>query len=92
MIKNNIIFLSDDRRVLRTQLSLFTVQALFIASGPEFLHNIQPEPFHNIELYNLMCHLTGVEPSPNNGTMGSLYHILAQPPEYPKLPKVRIKL
>lgn len=68
-----------------------TFQALFIASGPEFLHNIQPEPFHNIELYNLMCHLTGVEPSPNNGTLGSLYHILAQPPEYPKLPKVRIK-
>ncbi|XP_063883864.1 venom phosphodiesterase-like [Scylla paramamosain] len=63
------------------------MDALFIALGPDFLHNMEIEPFHNIELYNLMCHLTGVNPSPNNGTLGSLYHILAHPPEYPQLPE-----
>ena len=73
-------------------LNKFTSQALFIASGPDFQHNMQAEPFHNIELYNLMCHLTGVEPYPNNGTLGSLYHILAQPPQYPQLPVVSTKL
>lgn len=64
-------------------------QALFIATGPEFLQGVVVAPFHNIELYNLMCHLAGVEPAPNNGTLGSLYHTLAQPPAYPELPEVR---
>ncbi|XP_050729429.1 venom phosphodiesterase-like [Eriocheir sinensis] len=64
-----------------------TMNALFIATGPEFLQSTVVAPFHNIELYNLMCHLTGVEPAPNNGTLGSLYHILAQPPAYPELPE-----
>lgn len=64
-------------------------QALFIARGPAFLQSTVVSPFHNIELYNLMCHIGGVEPSANNGTLGSLYHILAEPPLYPELPGVR---
>nr|XP_045626408.1 venom phosphodiesterase-like [Procambarus clarkii] len=63
-----------------------TMNALFIASGPDFKTQMEAEPFQNIELYNLMCYLTGVEPSANNGTLGSLYHILANPPPAPQLP------
>ncbi|XP_069167904.1 venom phosphodiesterase-like isoform X2 [Procambarus clarkii] len=62
------------------------LNALFVASGPDFKTEMEAEPFHNIELYNLMCYLTGVEPSANNGTLGSLYHILANPPPAPQLP------
>ncbi|XP_068246161.1 venom phosphodiesterase 2-like isoform X2 [Palaemon carinicauda] len=63
------------------------MNALFIASGPAFKQQLRIEPFQNIELYNLMCHLSGVKPSPNNGTEGSLYHILANPPDAPVIPK-----
>ncbi|XP_045626409.2 venom phosphodiesterase isoform X1 [Procambarus clarkii] len=62
------------------------MNALFVASGPDFKTKMEVEPFQNIELYNLMCYLTGVEPSANNGTLGSLYHILANPPPAPQLP------
>ncbi|XP_069945241.1 venom phosphodiesterase isoform X1 [Cherax quadricarinatus] len=63
-----------------------SMNALFIASGPDFKTQMETEPFQNIELYNLMCYLTGVTPSPNNGTFGSLHHILANPPAPPTLP------
>lgn len=63
------------------------MNALFIASGPAFKKELRIEPFQNIELYNLMCLLSGVEPAPNNGTEGSLYHILTNPPDEPVLPK-----
>ncbi|XP_071548743.1 venom phosphodiesterase-like isoform X2 [Panulirus ornatus] len=64
-----------------------SMNALFVASGPDFKNSIEIEPFQNIELYNLMCHMTGVRPAPNNGTSGSLYHILANPPNLPPLPE-----
>ncbi|KAK7482281.1 hypothetical protein BaRGS_00026524, partial [Batillaria attramentaria] len=56
------------------------MQALFLAFGPGFKKNIKIEPFENIELYNTFCILLGITPAPNNGTFGSLSHILSQPP------------
>ncbi|CAL4097065.1 unnamed protein product, partial [Meganyctiphanes norvegica] len=56
------------------------MNALFLAVGPAFQEALEVEPFQNIELYNLMCHLAGVDPAPNNGTQGSLDHILKSPP------------
>ena len=35
-----------------------------------------------------MAHLTQVSPAPNNGTEGSLYHILEDPPVVDELPEV----
>ncbi|MEQ2269663.1 hypothetical protein XENORESO_007776 [Xenotaenia resolanae] len=60
--------------------NLFTnMQAIFIGYGPGFkTHSIVP-PFENIEIYNLMCDLLGIRPSPNNGTHGSLNHVLKHP-------------
>lgn len=63
------------------------MNALFIGHGPAFKKGVEIEPFQNIELYNLMCHLTGVTPAPNNGTEGSLYHALVSPPDTPSLPQ-----
>ncbi|XP_042858870.1 venom phosphodiesterase-like [Penaeus japonicus] len=63
------------------------MNALFIGRGPAFKKGVEIEPFQNIELYNLMCYLTGVTPAPNNGTEGSLYHALVSPPDAPSLPE-----
>lgn len=54
----------------------YSMQALFIGYGPYFKDRTEVETFENIELYNLMANLTGVPPAPNNGTEGSLYHLL----------------
>ncbi|XP_017267547.1 ectonucleotide pyrophosphatase/phosphodiesterase family member 1 [Kryptolebias marmoratus] len=60
--------------------NLFTnMQAIFIGYGPAFKTNTVVAPFENIELYNLMCDLLGIRPSPNNGTHGSLNHLLKKP-------------
>ncbi|KAK3872787.1 hypothetical protein Pcinc_018272 [Petrolisthes cinctipes] len=62
------------------------MNALFVAWGPDFREGVTLQPFQNIELYNLMCHLLGVQPAPNNGTLGSLYEALVDPPEDPDTP------
>lgn len=64
-------------------------QALFLAYGPDLQQGLQIEPFQNIELYNLMCQLTGVEPAKNNGTWGALNHALARPAPMQHMQQVR---
>ena len=46
--------------------------------GSAFKQQLTTDYVHqNIELYNMFCKLTGVSPAPNNGTSGSMNHILA---------------
>ncbi|KAI3364194.1 hypothetical protein L3Q82_011011, partial [Scortum barcoo] len=67
--------------------NLFTnMQAIFIGYGPGFKSNTIVAPFENIEVYNLMCDLLGIRPAPNNGTHGSLNHLLKRPPHLPVHP------
>ncbi|XP_030709294.2 ectonucleotide pyrophosphatase/phosphodiesterase family member 1 [Globicephala melas] len=63
------------------------MQALFIGYGPGFKHGIEVDSFENIEVYNLMCDLLNLTPAPNNGTHGSLNHLLKNPVYTPKHPK-----
>ncbi|XP_074846660.1 ectonucleotide pyrophosphatase/phosphodiesterase family member 3 isoform X2 [Carettochelys insculpta] len=56
-----------------------SMEALFIAYGPSFKEKTEVEPFENIELYNLMCDLLHIKPASNNGTHGSLNHLLKTP-------------
>ncbi|XP_066968327.1 ectonucleotide pyrophosphatase/phosphodiesterase family member 1-like isoform X1 [Macrobrachium rosenbergii] len=65
------------------------MNALFIAYGPDFKQYTKVKPFQNIELYNLMCEMVAVKPAVNNGTWGSLHHLLANPPEPPVDPEVQ---
>ncbi len=44
-----------------------SMQGLFIASGPRLRRGLVVKPFENIHLYNLMCAVIGVTPSPNDG-------------------------
>ncbi|KAK2856098.1 hypothetical protein Q5P01_004833 [Channa striata] len=67
--------------------NMFTnMQAIFIGYGPGFKHRTVVPPFENIELYNIMCDLLGIRPSPNNGTHGSLNHLLSHPSFLPVHP------
>uniref|UniRef100_H2V879 Ectonucleotide pyrophosphatase/phosphodiesterase 1 n=1 Tax=Takifugu rubripes TaxID=31033 RepID=H2V879_TAKRU len=67
--------------------NLFTnMQAIFLGHGPGFKYNTVVEPFENIEIYNLMCDLLGIRPAPNNGSHGSLNHLLRRPVHLPVHP------
>ncbi|XP_058527125.1 ectonucleotide pyrophosphatase/phosphodiesterase family member 3 isoform X2 [Ochotona princeps] len=56
-----------------------SMEAIFLAHGPSFKEKTEVEPFENIEVYNLMCDLLHIQPAPNNGTHGSLNHLLKTP-------------
>uniref|UniRef100_A0A8C3A878 Ectonucleotide pyrophosphatase/phosphodiesterase 1 n=1 Tax=Cyclopterus lumpus TaxID=8103 RepID=A0A8C3A878_CYCLU len=62
------------------------MQAIFIGYGPGFKENTVVPPFENIEIYNLMCDLLSIRPAPNNGTHGSLNHLLKSPIHQPVHP------
>ncbi|XP_053137235.1 ectonucleotide pyrophosphatase/phosphodiesterase family member 3 [Hemicordylus capensis] len=56
-----------------------SMEAIFVAHGPGFKEKTEVKPFENIEVYNLMCDLLQIQPAPNNGTHGSLNHLLKAP-------------
>uniref|UniRef100_A0A8C3VMQ8 Ectonucleotide pyrophosphatase/phosphodiesterase family member 3 n=1 Tax=Catagonus wagneri TaxID=51154 RepID=A0A8C3VMQ8_9CETA len=56
-----------------------SMEAIFLAHGPSFKEKTEVEPFDSIEIYNLMCDLLHIQPAPNNGTHGSLNHLLKVP-------------
>ncbi|XP_074752439.1 ectonucleotide pyrophosphatase/phosphodiesterase family member 3 [Athene noctua] len=64
-----------------------SMEAIFLAYGPSFKEKTEVDAFENIEVYNLMCDLLHITPAPNNGTHGSLNHLLKKPfynPSYAK--------
>ncbi|XP_066509166.1 ectonucleotide pyrophosphatase/phosphodiesterase family member 1-like [Hoplias malabaricus] len=63
-----------------------SMQAIFMGYGPGIKFNTTVAPFENIEVYNLLCDLLGIPPAPNNGTHGSLNHLLRNPPHNPVYP------
>uniref|UniRef100_A0A673GGV4 Ectonucleotide pyrophosphatase/phosphodiesterase family member 1-like n=1 Tax=Sinocyclocheilus rhinocerous TaxID=307959 RepID=A0A673GGV4_9TELE len=62
------------------------MKAIFIGYGPGIHSKTNVLPFENIEVYNLLCDLLGIPPAPNNGTHGSLNHLLKNPPHQPVYP------
>ncbi|XP_076872829.1 ectonucleotide pyrophosphatase/phosphodiesterase family member 1 [Brachyhypopomus gauderio] len=62
------------------------MQAIFIGHGPGLKFKTTVAPFENIEVYNLLCDLLDIHPAPNNGTHGSLNHLLRNPPHHPTYP------
>ncbi|XP_019393600.1 PREDICTED: ectonucleotide pyrophosphatase/phosphodiesterase family member 3 isoform X1 [Crocodylus porosus] len=64
-----------------------SMEAIFLAYGPSFKEKTEVEPFENIEVYNLMCDLLHIKPTPNNGTHGSLNHLLKIPFFNPSFPQ-----
>uniref|UniRef100_A0AAR2JX72 SMB domain-containing protein n=1 Tax=Pygocentrus nattereri TaxID=42514 RepID=A0AAR2JX72_PYGNA len=62
------------------------MQTIFMGYGPGLKYKTTVAPFENIEVYNLLCDLLGIPPAPNNGTHGSLNHLLRNPPHQPVYP------
>lgn len=48
----------------------------FIARGPAFKKGYISEPFKNVDIYPLMCHILGIDPAPNNGSLTRVLDIL----------------
>jgi len=48
----------------------------FIARGPAFKKRYISEPFKNVDIYPLMCHILGIDPAPNNGSLARVSDIL----------------
>ncbi|XP_077127262.1 autotaxin isoform X13 [Ranitomeya variabilis] len=65
---------------------IISMQTVFIGHGPSFKFKAKVQPFENIELYNVMCDLLGLKPAPNNGTHGSLNHLLRAASHKPATP------
>ncbi|XP_078255637.1 ectonucleotide pyrophosphatase/phosphodiesterase family member 3-like isoform X1 [Rhinoraja longicauda] len=53
-----------------------SMQTIFVGHGPGFKARTEVQPFSNVEVYNLLCDLLKITPAPNNGTHGSLNHLL----------------
>jgi len=54
----------------------------FISRGPSFRNNYISEPFSNIHIYSLICHILGIEPSKNDGSLEKIQHILKSEDRY----------
>jgi predicted AlkP superfamily pyrophosphatase or phosphodiesterase len=50
--------------------------ALFVAAGPGLRAGAVSPEFSNVHLYELMCHLLGFEPAPNDGSLSAVRHLL----------------
>jgi predicted AlkP superfamily pyrophosphatase or phosphodiesterase len=60
--------------------ALPSMGATFIANGPAFRHGVVLPPFENIHIYNLLCAVLGLKPSPNDGDDRLVHTALLAPP------------
>ncbi len=51
---------------------LVAMRAIFIAHGPAFKSGLVVKPFQNIHIYNLICHILGLQPASNDGSIDSV--------------------
>ncbi|MEO8478319.1 MAG: ectonucleotide pyrophosphatase/phosphodiesterase [Gemmatimonadota bacterium] len=58
--------------------ALPSMRAIFIASGPAFRRGAVVAPFANIHVYDLMAHILGLTPAPNDGSLDSVRTVLAR--------------
>jgi alkaline phosphatase D len=56
---------------------LKSMHALFIAQGPAFKNNIVTEPFENVNIYPMIAHILGIDPSKKiDGNLNNIKHLL----------------
>ncbi|XP_020366912.1 ectonucleotide pyrophosphatase/phosphodiesterase family member 5 [Rhincodon typus] len=53
-----------------------SMQPLLIAHGPAFKKNFTKETMDIVDLYPLICHLLGIDPMSNNGTLNNVQELL----------------
>ena len=55
---------------------LISMGAIFVAHGPAFKQGYMAEPFYNIHVYELMAHILGLKPAPNDGSFDAVKNML----------------
>lgn len=55
---------------------LLCMGAIFVAHGPAFKKGYLVEPFQNIHVYELMTHILGLKPAPNDGSFDAVKKML----------------
>lgn len=60
--------------------TLREMHASFLAKGPAFREGVVVEPFENVNVYELVAHLLGVEPAPNDGSLEAVADLLRDAP------------
>jgi len=58
-----------------------SMAALLVARGPAFRRGAVVPPVENIHLYELMCHILGLVPAPNDGRLATVADLLVKAPE-----------
>uniref|UniRef100_H0XFF0 Ectonucleotide pyrophosphatase/phosphodiesterase family member 7 n=1 Tax=Otolemur garnettii TaxID=30611 RepID=H0XFF0_OTOGA len=56
------------------------MKTIFRAMGPSFKSGLEVEPFESVHVYELMCHLLGIKPEPNDGHLSTLLPMLHSEP------------
>lgn len=54
------------------------MHAIFYAMGPVFKENYLEPTFENIQIYNLLCHILGLTPAPNDGRLETIQNMLKE--------------
>ncbi|PIK33351.1 hypothetical protein BSL78_29837 [Apostichopus japonicus] len=57
--------------------SFLSMHPMFIVHGPAFKKGAVSKPFNSVDVYPLMCHLLGIKPRPNNGTLDTVKYLLS---------------
>lgn len=52
------------------------MKPFFRAVGPDFRKDLEVGPFETVNIYELMCHLLGINPEPNDGNLDITRHML----------------
>ncbi len=52
------------------------MHTIFYATGPSFKKNTTIEKFNNVDIYNLMCKVLKIQPSPNDGDTNVIFKSL----------------
>lgn len=74
-------FLPAWRRINRSGLhgydnQLPSMRGIFAARGPAFKTNATVEPFLNVHVYELVCHILKIKPAPNDGDLNVVRPLL----------------
>jgi ectonucleotide pyrophosphatase/phosphodiesterase family member 5 len=58
--------------------NLASMRALFLARGPAFARGAVVQPFQSIHIYDLVAHILGLTPAPNDGSLDSIKAVLSK--------------
>ena len=58
--------------------NITNMHPFFMAMGPAFKKGHSVDGFRNVDVYPLMCHILGINPTPNNGSLEAVMGMLAE--------------